>query len=72
MTNYAEVREVYKSVAIDSPEEYMNDKLNFKGARGINYLRKVNLDCYAYVAAAVRLLGDDVEEVVYSFEGYAK
>ncbi|MBR4608525.1 MAG: nucleotidyl transferase AbiEii/AbiGii toxin family protein [Lachnospiraceae bacterium] len=57
-------------VAIVSPEEYMNDKLCFKGARGINYLRKVNLECYAYVAAAVRLLGENVEEVVYSFEEY--
>lgn len=45
-------------------------KLSFKGARGINYLRKVNLDCYAYVVAAVRMLGEDVEEVVYSFEEY--
>lgn len=59
-------------VAIDSSEEYMNDKLNFRGARGINYLRKVNLDCYAYVAAAVRLLGEEAEEVVYSFEKYLK
>lgn len=46
-------------------------KLSFKGERGINYLKKVNLDCYAHVAAAVRLLGEDVEEVVYSFEKYA-
>ena len=59
-------------VAIDSSEEYMNDKLSFKGARGINYLRKVNLDCYAYVVVAVRMLGEDVEEVVYSFEEYLK
>lgn len=59
-------------VAIDSPEEYMNDKLSFRGARGISYLRKVNLDCYAYVAAAVRILGEEVEEVVYSFEEYLK
>lgn len=59
-------------VAIDGSEEYMNDKLSFKGARGINYLRKVNLDCYAYVIAAVRMLGEDVEEVVYSFEEYLK
>ncbi len=59
-------------VAIDSPEEYMNDKLSFRGARGISYLRKVNLDCYAYVAAAVRILGEGVEEVVYSFEEYLK
>ena len=57
---------------IDNPEEYINDKLSFKGARGINYLRKVNLKSYAYVAAAVRLLGDEVEEVVYSFEEYLK
>lgn len=59
-------------VDIDNPEEYINDKLSFKGARGINYLRKVNLKSYAYVAAAVRLLGDEVEEVVYSFEEYLK
>ena len=59
-------------VVIDNPEEYINDKLSFKGARGINYLRKVNLKSYAYVAAAVRLLGDEVEEVVYSFEEYLK
>lgn len=59
-------------VTIESTEEYMNDKLNFRGARGINYLRKVNLDCYAYVAAAVRLLGEEAEEVVYSFEKYLK
>ena len=52
-------------VAIDSPEEYMNDKPGFKGARGINYLRKVNLDCYAYVAASVRMLGEEVEEIVH-------
>lgn len=50
----------------------MNDKLSFRGARGISYLRKVNLDCYAYVAAAVRILGEEVEEVVYSFEEYLK
>lgn len=55
---------------IDNPEEYINDTLSFKGARGVNYLRKVNLDCYAYVAAAVRLLGEEVEKVVYSFEEY--
>ena len=59
-------------VVIDNPEKYINDKLSFKGARGINYLRKVNLKSYAYVAAAVRLLGDEVEEVVYSFEEYLK
>ena len=52
-------------VAIDSPEEYVNDKLSFKGARGINYLRKVNLESYAYIVAAVKLLGDKVEEIVY-------
>lgn len=57
-------------VAIDNPEEFINDKLSFKGARGINYLRKVNLDCFAYVAAAVRLLGADAEDVVYSYEEY--
>ncbi len=28
------------------------------------------MDCYAYVAAAVRILGEEVEEVVYSFEEY--
>lgn len=46
------------------------DKLSFKGARRFGYLRRVNPDCYAYVAAAVRLLGEGVEEVVYSFEEY--
>ena len=59
-------------VVIDNPEEYINDKLSFKGARGINYLRKVNLKSYVYVAAVVRLLGDEVEEIVYSFEEYLK
>lgn len=54
-------------MVIESLEEYINDKLSFRGARGINYLRKVNLECYAYVAAAVRMLGDEVEEIVYSF-----
>ena len=52
-------------VAIDSPEEYMNDKLSFRGAKAINYLRKVNLESYAYVVAAVKLLGDEVEEIMY-------
>lgn len=39
--------------------------LSFKGSRGINYLRKVNLESYAYLVAAVKLLGDEVEEMVY-------
>jgi hypothetical protein len=51
---------------VDNPKEYINEKLSFKGARGINYLRKVNLESYAYVVAAVRLLGDEVEEILYS------
>lgn len=51
--------------AIDNPEEYINEKLSFKGARRINYLRKVNQEGYAYVVATVKLLGDEVEEIVY-------
>ena len=54
-----------KYVVIDNPEEYMNDKLSFRGAKAINYLRKVNLESYAYVVTAVKLLGDEVEEIVY-------
>lgn len=50
---------------LDDSEEYINEKLSFKGARGINYLRKVNLKSYAYVVAAVRLLGNEVEEILY-------
>ena len=40
-------------------------KLSFRGAKAINYLRKVNLESYAYVVAAVKLLGDEVEEIMY-------
>lgn len=51
--------------SIDNPEEYINEKLSFKGAKRFNYLRKVSPEGYAYVVAAAKLLKDEVEEIVY-------
>lgn len=44
-------------------EEYNNEKFSFKGAKRINYLRKVNSKAYAYVVAAVKLLGNELEKM---------
>lgn len=55
---------------IEVPEKYINEKLVFKGARSVNYLRKVHPESYAYLAEAVKRLGDEVEDIVYSFERY--
>lgn len=46
-------------------EEYINEKLDFKGAKRINYLRKVNSKAYAYVVTAVKLLGNELEEMEF-------
>lgn len=53
---------------IEKPEYYLKEKLSFKGARGVNYLRKVNAEGYAYLVAASKLLGDEVEDIVYCYE----
>ena len=50
---------------ITNPEEYINEKLDFKGAKRINYLRKVNSKAYAYVVTAVKLLGNELEEMEF-------
>ena len=51
----------YKVIA--NLEEHINEKFNFKGAKRINYLRKVNSKAYAYVGAAVKLLGNELEKM---------
>ena len=53
----------YKVIA--NLEEHINEKFNFKGAKRINYLRKVNSKAYAYVVTAVKLLGNELEEMEF-------
>lgn len=57
-------------IPIVDPDEYIDEKLSFKGAKRVNYMRKVNVESYAYLVAAVRLLGESVEEVVYSYKTF--
>lgn len=57
-------------VQIGNPDDYMNDSISFKGARSVNYLKKVHPESYAYLAAAIRMLGDEVEDMVYFYENF--
>ena len=58
----------YKKIV--NPNEFINESLNFKGAKSINYLRKVNLESYAYVVSAIKLLDGNIEDILYSNKGY--
>ena len=58
----------HEYVSITNSEDYVNEIISFKGARGINYLRKVSPESYAYVVSAVRLLGSEAEELMSSFD----
>lgn len=59
-------------VPIINSDEYINDILSFRGAKGVNYVRKVNPKSYAYLVAATKMLGELVEEVVYSYEDFMR
>lgn len=47
---------------IEQFDMYANEKLNFKSARSVNYLRKVDLKSYAYLVESVHLLGENIED----------
>lgn len=54
-------------IPIEDVATSIDQELQFKGARSINYLRKVRPESYTYVIAAVEMLGDKIEDVIYSF-----
>lgn len=59
-------------IPIEDVATSLDKKLQFKGARSINYLRKVRPDSYTYVIAAVEMLGDKVEDVIYSYKAFTE
>ena len=51
-------------IIIKDWDTFKNKKLSFKGARSVNYIKKVNMESYAYLCSTINLLGDEIEEIV--------
>ncbi len=49
---------------IRNPEEFLEEKLIFAGARRLNYIRKTDTEAYAYLVSAIKVLGDEIDNIL--------
>lgn len=49
---------------ISNYDKYINEIINFKGAKCLNYLRKINIKSYAYVIESIKNLEDNLLELL--------
>ena len=46
-------------------DKYINEKIQIKGARSINYLQKTNIQSYAYLFESLKLICNEINDIIY-------
>lgn len=47
-------------------EKYINEAIDLKGARSLNYLRKIDIRSYAFIIESIKNLYDKLPELLIS------